>query len=69
MSQIYVKLPTDQTEPSENVRTRNCALELWLMTEPSEIQPISQKHSAMLVMLKYLIWFHLKIVCGWGVHF
>ena len=55
MSQIYVKLPTDQTEPSENVGTRNCALELWLMTEPSEIQPISQKHSAMLVMLEYLI--------------
>ena len=42
----------------ENVATGNCVLQLWLMTEPSEVhrvQPISDQHSAMLMTLKYLI--------------
>ena len=53
MSQIHIKSSTDQTE-----------LKLWLMTEPSEILLISHQHSAILVLLKYLILFHLKIVRG-----
>ena len=39
----------------KNVPTRKCVLQLWLITEPSEVQPISYQHSAMLTMLKYLI--------------
>ena len=32
----------------ENVETRNCVLELWLITEPSEILLILHQHSVML---------------------
>ena len=39
----------------ENLVTRNCVLEFWLMTELSEIKPILHEHSTMLIMLKYLI--------------
>ena len=39
-----------------NVGTRNCVLQFWLMTKPSEIQSISHQYSVtLLVMLKYLI--------------
>ena len=39
----------------ENLVTRNCVLEFWLLTELSEIKPILHEPSTMLVMLKYLI--------------
>ena len=32
----------------ENVAAGNCVLQLWLTAEPSEVQPISHQHSAML---------------------
>ena len=35
----------------ENGATANCLLQLWLMTEALE----AHQHSAMLIMLKYLI--------------
>ena len=39
----------------ENVATGNCVLQLCLM-KPSEVQPISHQHLAMIIMLKYLIY-------------
>ena len=40
----------------ENAATGNCVLQLWLITEPSEARPIPHQHSAMLILLKYLIY-------------
>ena len=47
----------------ENVATENCILQLWLMTEPSEVWPISHQHSAILIMLKYLIRLGFFLCC------
>ena len=58
----------------ESVATRDCLLKLWLMMEPSDMQPISQHPIydllAFLVMLLFSsICTHLKIACGEGMHF
>ena len=45
----------------ENIATENCVLQLWVMTEPSEVQPISHQHSAMLIMVKYLLEFNVVV--------
>ena len=65
----------------ENVATRNCVLDLWLMTEPSEIQPILQStlnnvnNVKIFDLLAFVVMFlfssicsHLKLVCGGGLH-
>ena len=65
----------------ENLVTRNCVLEFWLMTELSEIKPILQwaldnvnnvKISDLLVFVVILLLFsiyHLKIASGGGIYF
>ena len=58
----------------ESVATRNCVLKLWLMTEPSDMQPISQHPiygllSFLVMLLFSSICTHLKITCGEGMYF
>ena len=53
MSQKHSKLSMNQTEPFVKIYQQEIAyFKLWFMTEPSEVQPISHQHSAMLIMLK-----------------
>ena len=57
-SHRHTKLAMNRTEPWENAATENCELQLWLMTETSEVhrvQPILHQHSAILLTLTYPI--------------
>ena len=53
----------------ENVAMGNCVLQLWLMTEPSEVQPISHQHSAILNvkisdLLEFLVMLLFSFLCS-----
>lgn len=56
MQPRQIKLPMNQTELSEKMQqTGSFVLQLWFMTEPSELPPIFPKRTALLVMIKYLV--------------
>ena len=55
--------PSTKQSHLEKCGNAKLCIQLWLMTEPSEVQSILHQHSAMLIMLKYLICLRLLECC------